>query len=322
MAAATMQSIEDRYDDDKPFVDIKLDYGFKWFFGQIKRKHALIRYLNAIFKRAGRDIVVNDVTYHDKEILPDNSKGKRIIYDIYCTSPEGHHFIVEMQNVDEPYFTDRIVYYTTRIIAGQGKAGDRYDVDPIFSIIVTNFNVKGLPKQLFHDIVLYDKETKTVFSDKLNCFIICLPELPKKWKECKTEFERLSFLVNNMGGLDKNSEEYQDMEYQDFMKAAEKSNMSKSEYILYSQSELKEAEYQRGLEWARKQAEAEGRAKGEAEGRAEGEAKGFAKGIVKGKLAGAIEIAKNLLGMNMDVPSVSRACGLEISQVQQIAAQM
>ena len=47
--------------ETKPFVNVKLDYGFKWFFGQLKRKHVLIRYLNAIFKRAGHDIVVNDV---------------------------------------------------------------------------------------------------------------------------------------------------------------------------------------------------------------------------------------------------------------------
>ena len=83
----------ERNDGGKPFVNVKLDYGFKWFFGQLKRKAILIRYLNAIFERAGRDIVVKDIEYHDKE----------------------------MQNVDSPLFVNRIVFYTARIISGQGE---------------------------------------------------------------------------------------------------------------------------------------------------------------------------------------------------------
>lgn len=58
---------------------------------------------------------------------------------------------------------------------------------------------------------------------------------PIAQKECNTEFKRLSFLVNNMGGLKKDSEEYQNMGYQDFMNAAEKSSMPKSEYVVSSQ---------------------------------------------------------------------------------------
>lgn len=66
----TSQDTIGRDDRGTPFVNIKSDYGFKWFFGQIKRKHILIRFLNALFRQADRDIVVEDIAYHDKEILP------------------------------------------------------------------------------------------------------------------------------------------------------------------------------------------------------------------------------------------------------------
>ena len=328
--------------EDKPFVNVKLDYGFKWFFGQLKRKHVLIRYLNAIFKRAGHDIVVNDVEYHDKEILPSTSEGKRIVYDIYCSSPEGHHFIVEMQNVYEPFFEDRIIFYTMRISAEQGFPGWDYNLDPVFSVVVANFNIKDLPKQLFHRIVMYDTETQTVFSDKVNVFLICLPSLPKRWKDCKGEFERLTYLIDRMGDLNKDSEEYNDMEYHDFIKAAEKTNMSDKEYVLYSESEQKEADIRRGIAWAEQQAEERGIAKGMAQGlekgmkkgmaqgmaqgiekgMAQGMEKGMEKGMAKGKLSEALEIAKRLLSMRMDLKSISQACGIEISQLEQLAAGM
>ena len=288
--------------ETKPFVNVKLDYGFKWFFGQLKRKHVLIRYLNAIFKRAGHDIVVNDVEYHDKEILPSTSEGKRIVYDIYCSSPEGHHFIVEMQNVYEPFFEDRIIFYTMRISAEQGFPGWDYNLDPVFSVVVANFNIKDLPKQLFHRIVMYDTETQTVFSDKVNVFLICLPSLPKRWKDCKGEFERLTYLIDRMGDLNKDSEEYNDMEYHDFIKAAEKTNMSDKEYVLYSESEQKEADIRRGIAWAEQQAEE--------------------RGMAKGKLSEALEIAKRLLGMKMDLKSISQACGIDIGRLEQLAADM
>lgn len=213
---------KERDDKGKPFIDVKLDYGFKWFFGQLKRKHILIRYLNAIFERAGRDIVVENIDYHDKEILPEEEEGKKIVYDIYCSSPKGHHFIVEMQNIDSVLFYNRILFYTAKVLAGEGESGWNYNLEPVFSIVVSNFNVRNIPKQLFHDIVLYDKETNAEFSDKLNIFFICLPELPKTWKECKTEFERLTYLVDRIGGLTKDSEEYKDTGYRDFLKQRRK----------------------------------------------------------------------------------------------------
>ena len=302
----------ERNDGGKPFVNVKLDYGFKWFFGQLKRKSVLIRYLNAIFERAGRDIVVKDIEYHDKEMLPETQEGKKIIYDIYCSSPEGHHFIVEMQNVDSPLFVNRIVFYTSRIISGQGTTGWNYDVAPVFSVIVSDFNVRNLPKRLFHDVVLYDRETATEFSDRVNIFLICLPELPGSWKECETEFERLSYLVDRIGSLDRDSEEFKDMGYKDFFKAAEKTNMSDSEYVLYSQSEAKDAEIRSGMEMMREELKEQYRQQYLDEGRAEGE--------VKGRLSLAKEVIRNLLAKKMDFASISDICGLDVSQVREIAS--
>ena len=295
---------------DNPFINVKHDYGFKYYFGQLRHKHVLIRYLNAIFSRAGRDIVVEDVAYHDKEILPISEDGKKIIYDIYCSTPAHHHFIVEMQNVYEQSFENRIIFYTMKIPAGQGAPGWDYDLEPVFSIILSNFNVRGLPKQLFHDIVLYDKETSTVFSDKINIFLICLPERPGRWKECRDEFERLTYLIDRMGDLTKDSEEYKDIEYSDFFKAAEKSNMSDTEYVRYSESIQRVADQRREMAYARKEAREAGLVEGRAEGRAEE------------RIRLTLEFIKKMLLKKIDIPTISELSGYDISQIEKLASEM
>ena len=115
-----------------PFINLQSDFGFKRAFGSERFRNALIKFLDAVL---GDEITVTDVRFHDKEVLPSSVEGKRIVYDIYCTmdvpseqtgfssnyprlgeSAESvsHHFILEMQNIYEPPFEERMVYYAFR----------------------------------------------------------------------------------------------------------------------------------------------------------------------------------------------------------------
>lgn len=66
-----------------PYLNLQTDFGFKYVFGSERNKNVMIRFLNALF--SGK-LVVNDIIYHDKEILPSEERGKRIVYDVYCTA--------------------------------------------------------------------------------------------------------------------------------------------------------------------------------------------------------------------------------------------
>lgn len=65
------------------FINVQTDFGFKHVFGSEKHKYVLIQFLNALFEEK---LIVNDVTYHNKEIISSEEKGKRIVYDVYCTT--------------------------------------------------------------------------------------------------------------------------------------------------------------------------------------------------------------------------------------------
>ncbi len=49
------------------YINLQTDFGFKHVFGSVANKQALIRFLNALFE--GK-LIVTDIVYHDKEILP------------------------------------------------------------------------------------------------------------------------------------------------------------------------------------------------------------------------------------------------------------
>ncbi|MDE6633366.1 MAG: Rpn family recombination-promoting nuclease/putative transposase [Muribaculaceae bacterium] len=270
------------------FINIQTDYGFKRMFGTPKNKRILIRFLNALL---GDTICVTDVVYHDKEMLPEDENGKRIIYDVYCTSQgENHHFILEMQNFYEPPFADRVLYYTTKIIAGQGKKGWDYKLKPVISIVVMDFDLKKMTKSLIHDMQMVDVKTGDVLSDKVRVLLLSLKQIEaKKWEECGSEIERLMFLIKNMDKLEKSSEIYRSKEYQDMFDAAETHNMVNEELVAYSESLQRMRDYQSGLDYARKESFDDGVSKGIQKGREEGIKKGREEGIKKGREEGREE---------------------------------
>lgn len=70
------------------------------------------------------------------------------------------------------------------------------------------------------------------------------------------------------------------------------------------------------LEEATKKALTEGRAKGRAEGKAEGIAEGIAEGKAEGRAEGMLEVAKNLLSMDIPILQIMQATGLTQEQIQ------
>lgn len=238
-----------------PFLNLQTDFAFKRLFGSLSNKGILIRFLNALFE--GK-LTVTDVVYHDKEILPSKEKGKRLIYDVYCTtdirradSPfftaqqlkdkkgdtdNEHHFILEMQNSYIPPFEERMTYYAAKMVAEQGKSGWNYELDPVIAIAVTDFNLGEMSKKLVRDVMLLDRESGEALTEKVHIFFCSLPEVPKQWEDCRTEIERLLFLIKNMGNMDSTSLAYREGNYNEIFEASRSGNLDKSELIAYSES--------------------------------------------------------------------------------------
>ena len=71
--------------------------------GQEFGKDLLINFLNDLFEG---EFQIKDVTFKDKEQLGDSNDLRGCIFDIYCVTDDGKHFIVEMQNRWVPFLCE------------------------------------------------------------------------------------------------------------------------------------------------------------------------------------------------------------------------
>ncbi|MDE6098363.1 MAG: Rpn family recombination-promoting nuclease/putative transposase [Muribaculaceae bacterium] len=305
--------------DETTFIDLRTDFGFKRLFGTASRSHILIRFINALFE--GR-MVITDVTFHDKEMLPQDPAGKRTIYDVYCTTDTNQHFILEMQMADSANFPKRVLFYTAAAVVAQGQKGYDYALDPIYTVIFTNFNLKHMSKRLVNEVVLKERDSDIIYSEDLQIIFISLPMVKKQWRECTTELERILYLIKNIHTMDKKSEPYRSGDYSDFFEASERRNLACEERVEYSRSYYKMIDDRAALEFSRKEGFETGRIEGRAEGRAEGREEGREEGRAEGREEGREEekhkIAYNLLKLNIDPNTIAQASGLDLATIERL----
>lgn len=275
-------------------MNLMTDFAFKHIFGSVHRKHILLQFLNILFEKEG--LHVYDVTYHDKEVLPENAKGKAIKYDVYCTTPEDkEHFIVEMQQLYHPGFEDRAILYAMKAMVGQLKKGQKYHLSPVYSIFLVNFNMPDLQQKDFHDVRLADAETNEIFSNVFRLMFVNLTKAKKRWEDCSSKYDKLIFLIKNMHHMDKESKAYKSGEFCDMFNEAALENMAAEDLVAYSQSKLKLEDDMAALDYTFEKA--------------------LKEGIEKGKAEGLRESAAKMLKSNLDPQFIHEITGLSIEEI-------
>ncbi len=281
MALQDMKEIQNPL--DKEFIRLLTDFGFKRVFGSKERKNILKRFLNALFEGRMR---ITELEFHDKEIIPEHIDGKKVVFDIYCTTDKGKHFIIEMQQEEVENFSERILFYVCRGIVNQGKRGIEYEIAPVYCVALTNFYMPGQERRLVNEIALMERKSHRPYTDKLNLIFIALPGVPKEWDECKTELQRLLYLIKNMENLSKESKPYKSGEYDDLFTASATGNLSKEESVAYSMSYFQALERESAIRFAEKKAaeaaEKRGWKLGEERGLKLGEERGLKLGEERG----------------------------------------
>jgi predicted transposase/invertase (TIGR01784 family) len=85
-------ALQDKYIN--PFTD----YGFKKLFGTEINKDLLIDFLNQVLPERHH---IQDLSYTPTEQLGASEVDRKAIFDLYCTSPSGERFIVEVQKAKQ-----------------------------------------------------------------------------------------------------------------------------------------------------------------------------------------------------------------------------
>ena len=247
------------------FINPFTDVGFKRIFGQEINKDLLIDFLNALLEGERQ---VKDITFLDKEQLPVFEDDRKLIYDVYCTDENDEQFIVEMQNQSHLNFRSRTVYYLSQAIARQGERGSKwmYDLKAVYGVFFLNFPMPGTKAhKLRMDIVLSDRDTHELFSDKMRYIFIELPSFAKEEDECMNDFERWIYVLKNMDTLKRMPFRARKSVFEKLEEVVTLSSLTRAEREKYDESLKTYRDRLAEMAFAQQ----EGREKGRAEGRAE-----------------------------------------------------
>ena len=266
------------------FINPFTDVGFKRIFGQEINKDLLIDFLNALLEGERQ---VKGIQFLDKELLPVYEKDRGLIYDVYCTDEKGEQFIVEMQNKEHVNFRERTLYYLSQAISRQGEKGAewQFNLKAVYGVFFLNFSLTDLPHKLRTDIVLADRDTHELFTDKMRYIFIELPSFTKEEDECENDFERWIYVLKNMEKLQRLPFKARKAVFEKLEQIVDIAAMSKEDRMKYDESIKVYRDQLITMEYERQK----GKAEGFAEGKAEGEATGFAKGKAEGKAEGREE---------------------------------
>ncbi|MBQ9586678.1 MAG: PD-(D/E)XK nuclease family transposase [Bacteroidales bacterium] len=290
------------------FINPFTDVGFKRIFGQEVNKSLLIEFLNSLLEGEQH---IDDISLLDKEQLPQLSNDRGLIYDVFCKTSDGKRIIVEMQNRSQENFKERALLYLPKAIVEQsvrGKEGKKYEISAVYGVFFMNFHESAFDKKFRTDVVLSDRDTNKIFSDKLRMTFLQLPEFNKVPEECESYFDKWIYVLKHMDILDRLPWKAQ---YEAFKKLASICDFAKLSEDERKQYEESERILNDNIAIANR-ALAEGMNKG----RAEGMAQGMAKGMAKGRTAEKKDIALKMKQSGLETNLIASITGLSIEEIE------
>ena len=290
------------------FINPFTDFGFKKIFGQEISKDLLIDFLNELLKG---ERIITDLTFLNSEQLPEWEEGRSLIYDIYCQTDTGEKIIVEMQNKSQPYFKERAIYYLSNAVVQQARRGNSWEfqIKAVYGVFFMNFQFSDT-KEFRTDVILADRITGELFSDKFRQIFIALPLFNKEEAECETDFERWIYILKNMSTLERMPFTARKAVFEKLEEIGNVTSLSREDQILYERSINAYRTYVSVMRNERAEGFAEGRLEGHQEGLQEGHQKGRQEGILEGRQEGLTLAARRMKAMGNPAEDIQKATGL------------
>ncbi len=219
------------------YVNPFTDFGFKRLFGSEPNKDLLIDFLNQLLPPQHK---VKELTYARTEAIGDTRYDRGAVFDIYCVSPSGEHFIVEMQKAKQIYFKDRSLFYATWPIRDQAPRGENpwdYQLSAVYLIGILDFVMADDKdsKEFCHYVQLKDQANQ-VFYDKLLLIYLEMPKFQKTEDELVTTYDKWLYLLKHLPRLTERPAKLQEKVFSKVMEIAEVSNFTREELGEYENS--------------------------------------------------------------------------------------
>ena len=162
------------------------------------------------------------------------------------------------------------------------------------------------------DVILTDRDTGKLFSDKLRQIFIALPLFNKTEAECETDFERWIFVLNNMETLNRMPFKAQKAVFEKLEEIVDVHSLSEEDRVRYENSVNAYRDYLATIDYAAKK----GVEEGFEDGLQKGIQEGIQEGIRKGQQEKALEIARSMKAMGMTSEQIMKVTGLSLAEIE------
>ncbi len=286
------------------FLNLQTDFAFKRVFGNARKSHITMSFLNAVFNFPEGEKIV-DLTFIDPYNKPDAVHKKMSIVDVKCTNKKGHKFIIEMQAKGQSAYPQRAQHYVFSNVADQLDKGERFDkLLPVYFVGVVKFSMNKQKKSappISHYVIMNKQEVdgKMVFDDDgllslASWVFVDLTKFNKKLDACKSLVDEWMYVLKYAEKLDEIPALLGvDKAIHDALELLNSGGMTEKELAEYKE-ELDALMVEEGvLSFAE------------------------AKGIEMGKAEAKIELAKKML-KKMSPAEVAEVTGLSIEEIQKL----
>jgi predicted transposase/invertase (TIGR01784 family) len=295
------------------YINPFTDFGFKKIFGEEANKDLLLDFIQTLLPEKQ---TITTITYLKTEKLGRASTERKAVFDLYCENDKGEKFIVELQRAEQEYFKERSIYYSTFAIQEQAKKGIwDYNWQGVYTIAIMDFSFTNtLHASVKTEVVLYDLENKSIFSDKLRFIYLEMNKFDKTIDELESYQDKWLFLLKNLAYLDSIPVKLREKIFQKVFQIAEIAKYNPKERQNYENSLKHYRDMENSLDLKFKK----GLKKGEELGLKKGEELGLKKGEEVGLKKGLLNTAKNMKTKGFSIADIVALTGLTEEEIKAI----
>jgi predicted transposase/invertase (TIGR01784 family) len=276
-------------------LPLKSDTVFRLFFADERNTSSLTGFLQSVLDLPKDDY--NEIEIADPHLLREHRDDKLSIIDVKLRTKSRKTIHIEIQLKVTAELKNRLIYYVAKLITEQMSKGGKFDeINRVISIIITDEKLISDSSCYHHRFVLADVDIGVELSDLIEFHTIELSKLPSdtdgtplcNWAKLinADTLEELSMLATKNPELEQAVEKLREL------------SENKEVRELYERRLREELDH--GM-WMR-----------------HAETVGMAKGMEKGMEKASIDIARNLLGIQLSHDQIVELTGLTRQQVESL----
>ena len=283
-------------ENEKKFISLLSDYGFKIAFADESNTLFLRRALQALIQS---EAPIKKVQFLRNEFVGITEESRGGVFDLVCEDEKQRTFIVEMQLGYYKHFIQRAKFYAFQKFNTLVEKGE-YRFDNLTPIYCIGFLAKGIfpkSKEYYHFARLANQKGEEL-DDQITHIIVEINKFDKKEPQIQSNLDKLIFIMKNLENI-KGADQLPKFLTEDWIKQAmdklDKSQMTSDQRMNYEMMMAKNATIIEMLK--------------------EEERQQIAKEAAKEK---AIETAKNFKELGVDFKIIAKATGLTIEAIENL----